>query len=53
MQTRPEILDLRQRLLTWYDREGRSLPWRVRPEDREAGVVADPYAIWLDRKSVV
>ncbi|MEC9251294.1 MAG: A/G-specific adenine glycosylase [Pseudomonadota bacterium] len=47
MQTRPDIQDLRHRLLAWYDREGRSLPWRVRPEDRQSGVVADPYAIWL------
>ncbi|MEA3388251.1 MAG: A/G-specific adenine glycosylase [Pseudomonadota bacterium] len=34
-------------LLDWYDREGRSLPWRIRPEDRARGVSADPYAIWL------
>ena len=34
-------------LLDWYDREGRSLPWRIRPEDRARGVRADPYAIWL------
>lgn len=47
MQTHPDIHDLRHRLLAWYDREGRSLPWRVRPEDRQSGVVADPYAIWL------
>ena len=47
MQTRPDIHDLRHRLLAWYDREGRSLPWRVRPEDRPSGVVADPSAIWL------
>jgi A/G-specific adenine glycosylase len=38
---------LRAALLDWYDRKGRALPWRVRPEDRAAGVVADPYAVWL------
>lgn len=38
---------LRHELLAWYDREGRSLPWRIRPEARRAGAVADPYAIWL------
>lgn len=38
---------LRQALLGWYDREGRTLPWRRRPEDRRTGQVADPYAIWL------
>ena len=41
------ISDMRQRLLGWYDSEGRSLPWRIRPEDRVAGKIADPYAIWL------
>lgn len=34
-------------LLAWYDREGRALPWRVRPEDRARGAAADPYAVWL------
>lgn len=38
---------LRAALLDWYDRQGRALPWRVRPEDRAAGVLADPYAVWL------
>lgn len=40
-------LDLQAALLDWYDRAGRSLPWRIRPEDRRAGAVADAYAIWL------
>jgi len=39
--------ELRARLLDWYDTSGRSLPWRVRPEDRARGVRADPYAVWL------
>lgn len=38
---------MRVRLLAWYDREGRTLPWRIRPEERAAGRVADPYAVWL------
>jgi len=29
-------------LLTWYDRERRSLPWRAAP-----GEGADPYRVWL------
>lgn len=33
--------NLRKSLLSWYDREGRSLPWRVR------GGRADPYCVWL------
>ncbi|WP_427449814.1 A/G-specific adenine glycosylase [Litorimonas sp. WD9-15] len=38
---------MRRALLRWYDEQGRTLPWRVRPEDRARGVVPDPYAIWL------
>jgi len=38
---------MRTALLGWYDEQGRTLPWRVRPEDRARGVVADPYAVWL------
>ena len=45
--THREISRLRARLLDWYDREGRTLPWRIRPEDRAKGAIADPYAIWL------
>lgn len=41
------ILDMRAALLRWYDEQGRSLPWRVRPEDRARGSVPDPYAVWL------
>ena len=29
-------------LLAWYDRHGRTLPWRAAP-----GETADPYAVWL------
>jgi len=42
-----DISVLRARLLDWYDLSGRTLPWRIRPEDRTAGVTPDPYAIWL------
>lgn len=45
--TDSQIVALRTSLLDWYDRMGRTLPWRVRPEDRNRGVVADPYAVWL------
>ena len=41
------ISDMRAALLLWYDEQGRSLPWRVRPEDRAKGITADPYAVWL------
>ncbi|GAB4143076.1 MAG: A/G-specific adenine glycosylase [Sphingomonadales bacterium] len=31
-----------RRLLAWYDRHRRDLPWRANP-----GAAADPYAVWL------
>jgi len=34
-------------LLAWYDAHARDLPWRVSPQDRLAGVVPDPYAVWM------
>jgi A/G-specific adenine glycosylase len=34
--------DLGARLLAWYDRDRRDLPWRARP-----GETPDPYAVWL------
>jgi len=36
-----------QALLDWYDRHARKLPWRVAPEDRRAGIMPDPYRVWL------
>jgi len=36
-----------QDLLAWYDRHRRELPWRVTPDMRKAGVVNDPYHVWL------
>lgn len=34
-------------LLDWYDRHARKLPWRISVQDQRAGVVPDPYRIWL------
>ncbi len=34
-------------LLEWYDRHARRLPWRIGPRERAAGVVPDPYRVWL------
>ncbi|WP_091737197.1 A/G-specific adenine glycosylase [Phenylobacterium immobile] len=39
--------ELRRLLLAWYDANARDLPWRVRPAARAAGLVADPYRVWL------
>lgn len=38
----PDPALLADRLLAWYDRHARILPWRARP-----GEVADPYRVWL------
>jgi A/G-specific adenine glycosylase len=39
----PAVIDTAApRLLAWYDRQRRHLPWRVGP-----GEVADPYRVWL------
>jgi A/G-specific adenine glycosylase len=34
-------------LLGWYDANARQMPWRVSPQDRAAGVLPDPYAVWM------
>ena len=47
MKTSQEITKLRRTLLAHYDQYGRSLPWRIRPHEREQGEVAEPYKIWL------
>ena len=39
--------DISAPLLAWYDRHARVLPWRTSPADRAAGVMPDPYRVWL------
>lgn len=34
-------------ILDWYDVHARTLPWRVGPAARRAGVTPDPYRVWL------
>ncbi|MBT5416015.1 MAG: A/G-specific adenine glycosylase [Rhodospirillaceae bacterium] len=53
----PGAAGLADRLLTWYDRHARDLPWRVRPgrppdppdpsDPSGAPDSPDPYAVWL------
>lgn len=31
----------------WYRRQGRQLPWRIGPKQRDEGVKPDPYLVWL------
>jgi len=38
----PNPVSIRRRILGWYDRNGRALPWRLAP-----GETADPYRVWL------
>ena len=39
--------NLAPQLLNWYDRNHRSMPWRVPPGARAAGQRPDPYRVWL------
>ncbi len=41
-RTTPATAMIAPRLLDWYDRERRTLPWRYAP-----GAHADPYRVWL------
>ena len=34
-------------LLAWYDVHARTMPWRVSPTDRKAGIRPDPYRVWM------
>ncbi len=47
MKSSQHIMSMRSTLLHWYNKEGRTLPWRIRPEDRANGIKAIPYEIWL------
>lgn len=39
---RPDLPQLRRELLSWFDRAGRTLPWREGQEGRR-----DPYRVWV------
>src|SRR5690606_11709526 len=38
---------LTTRLLGWYDRHHRDLPWRIPPDRVAAGERPEPYRVWL------
>ncbi|WEX78279.1 A/G-specific adenine glycosylase [Sinorhizobium numidicum] len=40
-------MDAADRLLNWYDRHHRELPWRVSPPMARNGATPDPYHVWL------
>ncbi len=39
--------DRSTKLLHWYDRHHRVLPWRVSPSEQASGIKPDPYRVWL------
>lgn len=39
--------DFSEKLLFWYDRHHRDLPWRIAPDDLKEGKKPDPYRVWL------
>ncbi|MBM7045196.1 A/G-specific adenine glycosylase [Rhizobium lusitanum] len=47
MDLSSQISSLSGKLLAWYDRHHRDLPWRVSPPMAARGVKPDPYRIWL------
>lgn len=48
MSARAESLpSIADRLLAWYDRHARDLPWRTGPAEIAKGVKPDPYRVWL------
>jgi len=40
-------IEFSQILLTWYDANARVMPWRISPAKRAAGILPDPYRVWL------
>lgn len=42
-----DISGIAARLLAWYDRHHRELPWRVPPQALKRGSRPDPYRVWL------
>lgn len=42
-----EPLTVAVRLLAWYDRHHRDLPWRTPPDALRRGERPDPYRVWL------
>lgn len=43
--THPQAMTAR--LLAWYDRHHRDLPWRTPPARGKTGIRTDPYRVWL------
>jgi A/G-specific adenine glycosylase len=42
-----DAAEIAAEILGWYDRNARTMPWRVGPDARADGVRPDAYAVWL------
>ena len=42
-----DLNSLPGKLLPWFERHARDLPWRTLPADRAVGERPDPYRVWL------
>ena len=38
---------LSNKLIDWYDKHARKLPWRISPSDSRQGIKPDPYKVWV------
>lgn len=47
MDEKLHFADFSNRLLDWYEKAARDLPWRIGPADRAKGTRPDPYRAWL------
>jgi len=43
----PDPASIRRDLLSWYDANARTFPWRTSPKAGRDGAGADPYRVWL------
>ena len=41
------MIPITRNLLHWYDRHHRVLPWRTSPTEKIAGIIPNPYKVWL------
>ena len=42
-----EMANITKKLLAWYAKNGRILPWRVSSKDADSGQAPDPYKVWI------
>ena len=40
-------LDIKKKLIVWYDQNAREFPWRISPVFSKEGIKPDPYHVWL------